>query len=98
MEEGQSPKVGTDQHAQVLSWVPPPTSMRPSQVARSSREQTEDWAECTGCIHSPNLFFQHPSDSDFGATIGPGRQESAAPSYTIRKASGMWKENQTGRW
>ncbi|XP_044780286.1 uncharacterized protein LOC123327714 isoform X2 [Bubalus bubalis] len=42
-------------------------------------------------------YQEHVSDSAFEATLGPGKQESAAPSYKIRKASGVWKENQMRR-
>ncbi|XDB53720.1 hypothetical protein AB1E18_007237 [Capra hircus] len=42
-------------------------------------------------------YQEHLSDSAFEAMIGPGKQESAAPSYKIRKTSGVWKENQMQR-
>lgn len=54
-----------------------------------------DRAECVDYINSPQRFFHPPRDFVFGAMIGPRRQESAAASYKIRKASDTWKENQT---
>lgn len=91
------PRVWTNQHAQGLDWVPHALALSPHQRARSSPGCTTGRAKCAVINFSTKYFFQHLSDSAFEATIGPGKQESAAPSYKIRKTSGVWKENQMRR-